>query len=123
MEILPTPASDHFVDDEHGPESWEVSATDRWRTRINSPVRNVSTFWERFTVGPAYVRGNRVADPDEVDVPVALRLDFTAGPVWMVAGVPQPPLMQEVYVPGDQLMVVFAVERMRQIGRLIHKPF
>ena len=38
------------------------------------------------------------------------------GPVWMVAGIPQVPGMREVFVPGDQIMVVFTAERMRQIG-------
>lgn len=64
----------------------------------------------------SYVRGVRVSDPYDVSVPVALRIDFDAGPVWMVAGIPQAPEMQEVFVPGDEIMVVFTIERMRQIG-------
>ena len=39
-----------------------------------------------------------------------------AGPVWMAAGIPQVPEIREVFVPGDEIMVVFTVERMRQIG-------
>ena len=92
-----------------------VSAV-RWRDRLRSQVEHVQTFWERFTIGAAHVRNVRVADPYEVDVPVALRLDFAAGPVWMVAGIPQEPEMQEVFIPGDQIMVVFTADRMRQIG-------
>jgi len=34
----------------------------------------------------------------------------------MVAGIPQAPQMREVFVPGDEIMVVFAADRMRQIG-------
>ena len=34
----------------------------------------------------------------------------------MVAGIPQAPEMREVFVPGDEIMLVFTVERMRQIG-------
>ena len=68
------------------------------------------------TVGPAHVGNVRVSDPCKVDVPVALRIDFAAGPVWMVAGIPQAPEMREVFVSGDGIMVVFTVERMRQIG-------
>jgi hypothetical protein len=45
-----------------------------------------------------------------------LRVDFAAGPVWVVAGIPQPPEMREVFIPGDEIMVVFLAERMRQIG-------
>jgi hypothetical protein len=68
---------------------------------------------ERFTSGPAHVGNVRVADRYEVDVPVALRLDFAAGPVLIVVGIPQWPEMQEVFVPGDQIMVVFSTDRMR----------
>jgi hypothetical protein len=34
----------------------------------------------------------------------------------MVAGIPQWPEMQEVCVPGDEIMVVFTADRMLQIG-------
>lgn len=44
---------------------------------------------EHITVGPGHIGGVRVSDPYEVDVPVALPLEFAAGPVWMVADIPQ----------------------------------
>ena len=117
VEIPPAHVSDDVMTREwDGPESWDVSWSDRWRPRLNSPVRNVEKFWERFTIGPSYLRDTRAADPCEVDVPVALRLDFAAGPVWMVAGFPQAPQMREVFVPGDEIMVVFTTDCMRQIG-------
>jgi hypothetical protein len=34
----------------------------------------------------------------------------------MVAGIPQAPQMQEVFIPGDKIMVVFTTDRMRRIG-------
>ncbi len=110
VEVFQTSMSEPLVAGDEGPESWDVSGSDRWRNRLNSPVAGVQTFWERFTIGPAYVRTTRVADPYEVDVPVALRIDFPAGPVWMVAGIPQPPEMQEVFVPGDEILVVFTAD-------------
>jgi hypothetical protein len=116
VEVFPTRLSEHFVAGDDGPESWSVSGSDRWRSRLRSRVENVQTFWERFTIGPAYVGNARVADSHQVDVPVALRLDFAAGPVWMVAGIPQLPEMHEVFVPGDEIMVVFTADRMRQMG-------
>lgn len=116
VEVFQTPMSEHVFTGEEGPESWDVSGSDRWRDRLNSPVANIQTFWERFTIGPGYVREVRVSDPYEVDVPVALRINFPAGPVWMVAGLPQAPEMREVHVPGDEIVVVFTAERMRQIG-------
>jgi hypothetical protein len=111
-----TPAADHVVAGDDGSESWSVSRSDCWRDRLGSPVQDVQTFWERFTIGAGYVGNARVADACEVDVPVALRIDFRAGPVWMVAGIPQEPQMQEVFVPGDEVMIVFTADRMRQIG-------
>ena len=71
---------------------------------------------EQLAVGLAPAGSARVADSYTVDVPVALRIDFAAGPAWMVAGIPKAPEMQEVFVPGDEIMVVFSAERMRQIG-------
>jgi hypothetical protein len=116
VEVFPTRESEQIGAGDDGPASWNVSGSDRWRDRLHSQVQNVQTFWERFTIGPAYVGNAQVADPYEVDVPVALRLDFAAGPVWMVAGIPQWPEMHEVFVPGDEIMVVFTADRMRQIG-------
>lgn len=116
VEVFPEAVSEHIAGGEDGPESWSVSGSGRWRDRLRSPVENVQGFWERFTTGPARVGTVRVSDPYKVDVPVALRIDFEAGPVWMVAGIPQAPEMQEVFVSGDEIMVVFTADRMRRIG-------
>jgi hypothetical protein len=86
------------------------------RPRLKSPVRSVDTFWERVTIGLTCACGVQVADASEVDVPVALRRDFAVGPVWMVAGIPQAPAMRELFIPGDEIMVVFTSDRMRQLG-------
>lgn len=115
-EVFQTPMSEHIVDGESGPESWVSSESDRWQPRLGLPVANVQTCWERFTVGPGHAGKVRVSDPYEVDVPVALRVDFSAGPVWVIAGIPQVPEMRGVFMPGDEIMVVFTAERMRQIG-------
>lgn len=116
VEVFQTSMSEHILDGDSGPESWDASGSDRWRGRLSSPLGDVQTLWERFTIGAGYIGSAQVSDPREVDVPVALRLDFAAGPVWMVAGIPQYPGMHKVFVPGDEIMVVFTVERMRQIG-------
>jgi len=108
--------SEQTLGGESGPESSDASGSDRWRGRLNSLVASVQTFWEHITVGPGHIGDVRVSDPYEVDVPVAMRIDFAAGPVWMVAGSPQHPEMREVFVPGDEIMVVFTAERMRTIG-------
>lgn len=101
VEVFHTPMSEHIVAAPEGPGSRDVSSSSRWRDRLESPVQEVQAFWERVI---------------DVDVPVALRIDFAVGPVWMVAAIPQMPEMQEAFVPGDEIMVVFTPERMRQIG-------
>lgn len=116
VEVFQTPMSEHMAEGESGPEARDADGSGRWHGRLNSPVAGVQTFWDHMTVGPSYVHGVRVGDPYEVDVPVALRIDFSAGPVWMVAGMPQAPDMRKVFVGGDEIMVVFTAERMRQIG-------
>ncbi len=47
---------------------------------------------------------------------MALRLDFTAGAVWFVAAMPEPPDCQRVFVGGDEIMVVFSPAQMRDLG-------
>jgi hypothetical protein len=116
VEVLPTPAADHVVSGEDGPWARDVSESDRWQPRLGTPVREVQTFWEHLTLFPADASGVQIASVREVDVPVALRVDFAAGPVWMVAGIPQQPEMREAFIPGDEIMVVFTSDRMRQIG-------
>lgn len=116
VEVFHAPATGHLAMHEYGPESWAAGGSARWHGRVGSPVTGVQTFWERFSVGGAYRQGARGAGPYEVDVPVALRLDFAVGPVWMVAGIPQAPEMREVFIGGDEIMVVFTADRMRQIG-------
>jgi hypothetical protein len=60
--------------------------------------------------------GARVGEPEEVDAPVALRLDFDTGPVWMVAAVPDGPPLVRPFVGGDEIMIFFEAERLRGIG-------
>lgn len=116
VEVFHTPMAGQLVLGEDGPECWDAGSSDRWRQRLRSPVVGVQTYWEHVRVGPAYVRGTQVSGPHEVDVPVALRLDFSAGPAWMVAGMPMAPGMRDVVVGGDEIIVAFTADRMRQIG-------
>jgi hypothetical protein len=51
-----------------------------------------------------------------VDVPIALRLDFETGAVWFVAAIPQFPEMQRAFIPGDEIMVVFSADKIRDMG-------
>jgi hypothetical protein len=59
--------------------------------------------------------GEIVGHEYTVDVPTALRLDFEPGPIWFVAAIPQLP-RDDVFIPGDEIMVVFAGSKMKQMG-------
>jgi hypothetical protein len=78
----------------------------------------VDTYWEQIEVGPNFRGGDgrRVSETKSCTVPVALRLDFKVGPVWMVAAIPEWPDHEKAFVGGDEFMVVFTSERMRKIG-------
>lgn len=118
VEVFHGPISDHLLLGPEGPEGWAVGSHPLWRSREGSPVLAATTVWERIEVGAAVRLSDnvQVAEPRAYDVPVGLRLDFAAGPVWMVAGMPQWPDVEKVFVPGDEIMVVFSAERMRKIG-------
>jgi hypothetical protein len=45
-----------------------------------------------------------------------IQLDFDSGSVWTIAAIPQEPEMREVFVPGDEIMVVFGEDELRQFG-------
>lgn len=118
VEIFSEPISNFLRLGAEGPEGWGVEDHEFWRARTGSPVLGSALFWERFEVGPGYRLSDnaRVSEPASCDVPVALRIDFAAGPVWMVAAQPGEPDVDNVFVGGDEIMVVFSAERMRTIG-------
>ena len=112
VEVFQTPISQHIAVGDVACESWDASRSDRWQAALRSPVTGLQTFWEPFHIGG----GAAGSDSYTVQVPVALRIDCDAETVWMVAGIPQAPEMKEVFVGGDEIMVVFTNEKMRQIG-------
>ncbi len=114
VEVFDQPMSDFLVLGEHGPESWAVSEHPEWRSRVGRPVLAADAFWDRVTIGPARRRDRRIAGRARaVEVPVALRLDFDAGPVWFVAAVPGD---DDCVVGGDEIVVVFSTDAMLRLG-------
>jgi hypothetical protein len=117
VEVFLSPASEHLSLGEQGPQSWSASERPRWRPLLGQPIRQVTTWWERLSLGPGTVSsGQVVSTARDVDLPVAIRLDLDSGTVWLVAAIPQWPNMREVFIPGDEIMVVFTGDRMREIG-------
>lgn len=120
VEVFHEPITNHFVQDPEGPKWLSVEDHPFWRTRVGSFVRGAATYWEEYELGPETPIGDnrRVPEPEtEIrSVPIALRLDFESGPVWMVAAIGDEPEPGKAFVGGDQIMVVFSAERMRSIG-------
>jgi hypothetical protein len=123
VEVFYEPIEHHLVLGEAGPErvgpngdgmSW-------WDPCLGSLIRGTACHWERLEIGPSRRADGSTAGPAyTVDLPVALRLDFAATAVWFVAGIPQPPDMRSVFIPGDEIMVVFSREKMHEMG--FHDP-
>lgn len=118
VEVFDDPIERHLVLGEAGPEKIGPDGDSRWVSFLDSPVRHATTWWDRLELGPATLlsTGEVVEPARSVDLPTALRLDFDAGPVWFVAAIPQAPSMEDVFIPGDEIMVVFATEKIRDMG-------
>jgi hypothetical protein len=118
VEVLDEPLTNHLHLGEGGCEGWRVEDHPSWRSRVGTPVLGAHTFWEQLEIGPTYSNrdGVRVADSYTVNVPVALRLDFHAGPVWTVAAIPELSTTSKAFICGDEIMVIFSAQRMRKIG-------
>ncbi|SDS12754.1 hypothetical protein [Jiangella sp. DSM 45060] len=115
VEIFDEPMSKLVVRGDDGPRSLRVTDHPAWRSRADQPVLAAGAFWERLELGPARYADGSIAGPARaVEVPVALRLDFAAGPLWFVGG--NPSERGEVFIPGDEIMVVFTPEVMLRIG-------
>lgn len=118
VEVFDDPIERHLVLGEAGPERIGPDGDSRWTSFLESPVRHAMTWWDRLELGPTTLlsTGEVVEPARAVDVPTAIRLDFDAGPVWLVAAIPQAPSMEDVFIPGDEIMVVFATEKIRDMG-------
>jgi hypothetical protein len=119
VEVFHEPIEDYLVLGESGPERIgpHVDGTSPWAPLLGTTIRGTACHWERLQIGPSRRPDGSIATPaNSVDVPVALRLDFTAAAVWFVAGIPQLPDPRRVFIPGDEIMVVFSGEKMRDMG-------
>ncbi|HWG98518.1 MAG TPA: hypothetical protein VNV66_04150 [Pilimelia sp.] len=117
VEVFHEPIRHHLALEECGPQRVgpELDGGSPWAPLLGSVIRGTACHWERFEV-PSGRADASIAPVRTVDVPVALRLDFAAGVVWFVAGIPQLPDLRRVFIPGDAIMVVFCREKMRDMG-------
>jgi hypothetical protein len=117
VEVFPEPIDCHLSLGEFGPYRVGPGLESRWSVYLGSPIHDVAICWDTLTVGlTRAAAGEVVARPYAVDVPTALRVDFEVGPVWFVAGMPQYPRVEQVFIPGDEIMIVFEGSKMTQMG-------
>ncbi len=118
VEVFDVSIGHHLVLGEGGPERIGPDDDSRWASFLDKPVLKAMTWWDRLEPGPAtWLSKGEVVEPARaVDVPTAIRLDFDAGPVWFVAAMPEAPSMEDVFITGDEIVVVFAAEKIREMG-------
>ncbi|MEU7917579.1 hypothetical protein [Micromonospora zamorensis] len=115
VDVFPESIARHLDVDESqrvGP-----GAGSRWDAFLGQPILAATARWDTLTIGPATRwDGEVVAPAHDVHLPTALRLDFDAEPVWFVAGMARFPQMDDVFIPGDEIMIVFTAAKMRAMG-------
>jgi hypothetical protein len=118
VEVFPDPIERHLVLAEGGPERVGPDGLSRWAAFANAPILSTTVWWDRWELGPSVLLATgEVVEPARAgELPTALRLDFESGPVWFVAAQPQPRWPGDVFVGGDEIMVVFSGATMRSIG-------
>lgn len=114
VEVFSEPITTFLALSDDGPECWTVTDHPEWKLRTGHQVLAVDTYWDQLELGPARTFDGRIVEPARtVEVPVAIRLDFAAGPVWFVAGIPKE---GGAFLGGDEVMVVFTSEAMLRLG-------
>jgi hypothetical protein len=120
VEVFHDRIEEHLVLGEDGPERIgpRPGSGSVWDgCYFGTAIRGTAFHWERLTLGPSTRADGTVVEPARtVDVPVALRVDFDTGAVWFAAAMPEFPDPRRVFVPGDEILVVFSAEKMRDMG-------
>ncbi|WP_370618401.1 hypothetical protein [Mumia sp. Pv 4-285] len=117
VEVFADPIECHLVLGSEGPQRIGPDGESRWSPLLGTPIRRAQVWWDLLQLGPATLSSGEVVEAArDVDLPTALRLHFDAGPVWFVAAIPQAPSMEDTFIPGDEIMVVFASAKLQSMG-------
>jgi hypothetical protein len=124
VEVFDSAISEHLSIGPGGPEGRSATNHVRWKPHLALPILGVALAWSTRTYTPQKQVWNRELKKYEYfgepsytrTLPVAIRLDFEADPVWIVAATVDPGDIETAFVGGDELMVVFSWELMQQIG-------
>jgi len=95
------------------PDVWSVTDHPLWRERIAGTILGATFEWSSSSF-----TGSDGQEIFFTPCPEVLRLDFKAGPVWIVAAMPKSPDFDAVSarLGGDELMIVFTADVMRTLG-------
>lgn len=116
VEAFRKPIEQFFMAGDEGPLRVGPTGPSAWDQFLGHRITGAATNWGTIGFGPA-TRDGRVVEPArDVELPTAIRLDFDAGSVWFVAAISQWPEMDEVFIPGDEIIVVFSRETLRSMG-------
>ena len=117
VEVFLESIEHHLVLGQEGPTRNGPDPGGRWDSFLGMPIRLARIWWDRVDIGPATrVDGTVVEPARSVELPTALRLDFDAGPVWLVAAMPRGQAMEDVFGLADEIMVVFSSAKMHRMG-------
>lgn len=124
VEPFESPMTEQLLFGPEGPEGWTVTDHPVWQERVDSPVQGVSVAWESRTYTPLKEVWNREAKKYEHfpeasysrEAPVALRLDWETGPLWIVAALVQDATVDRAFLGGDELIVVLSADVMDRLG-------
>ncbi|MFT4263530.1 MAG: hypothetical protein QM572_09125 [Nocardioides sp.] len=90
-----------------------------WSRAAGQRIEAATIGWQRWKVGAS--SWGPIRRWSDVDVPIALRLDFAAGPVWLLVAVPEE--SGGASVGGDEMMVVLSGALMRDLASFDDRSF
>ncbi|MET8149049.1 hypothetical protein ACIBSW_15765 [Actinoplanes sp. NPDC049668] len=120
------PITDHLAGGVDGPQRVGPDTRDPgvWAPYLGTPISGGAFHWERLELGPGRRADGTIVSPAyTVDVPVAVRLDFPAGTVWFVAGMPQFSEPQRFFIPADEILVLFSAAKLRELASTTRRSF
>lgn len=117
VDVLHQPIQTMLVLGDDGPERIGPDGASAWDQFLRQPIRTAVALWDVIGYAPAVLDGKEITPAEDVPLPIALRLDFDAGPVWFVAAQPERDDPEGVpFLPGDEIMVVFSEEKLRSMA-------
>ena len=117
VEVFAEPIERHLVLGEDGPERIGSDGESRWTGILDTPVLRATTSW-----GADRTRSSHAGERRGPRACPCRRDSYCSAPglqhrrVWFAAAIPQYPSMERVFIPGNEIMIVFSAARVRHMG-------